>query len=393
MLSCQLWILKVINNNHPAGIYIHVPFCLRKCSYCDFYSLPLPGQEVLEQYSNSLIKELQARAPYWQNHYFSTVYLGGGTPSLLDPAQIEKILKAVFSNYNITINPEISMEANPATLNLLSLQELLTAGINRISLGVQSFQEDELQLLGRIHGVREVEDTVLALDKSGFKNYNLDLIYGIPGQSLQDWIYNLRMAVQCHPQHISTYLLQLDPGTPLAQKIQLGNLPGGNDDLEANMYDSTINYLSAAGYQHYEISNFAKPEYECRHNLIYWQAHEYLGLGCGAVSYRDGRRTINKPDLNAYLTRIQIGQDCESELLEAMSSREKLTDAVILGLRMIEGIKPSYLSQRFGIDFNQEYHAIIEKLVEDGLLIMVKDRVCLSRQGYFLSNQVFCQFI
>lgn len=377
----------------PAGIYIHIPFCRRKCSYCDFYSLPQPQPAAMDRYIRSLIKEIEVRASQWQEYQFSTIYLGGGTPSLLEPAHIQKLLKAIFCHYNLTPDPEISMEANPATVSRQSLQELQIAGINRLSLGVQSFRDNELKLLGRIHGTREVEDTIMALDNAGIKNFNLDLIYGIPGQTLQDWIYNLRMAEKCHPQHISAYLLQLDPSTPLARRIDSGELSAGDEDLEAVMYYSTIDYLSSKGYQHYEISNYASAGFECRHNLIYWQAHEYLGLGAGAVSYQNGKRTMNKTDLNAYLNRTAADDSWATEILEVMTGREKLLDAVILGLRMTSGIKPSELLQRFGIDFSREYHAIIEKLEQDGLLITEQDRIRLSRKGYFLSNQVFRCFI
>lgn len=371
---------------------MHIPFCLRKCSYCDFYSIPVPEKDLLDFYTNCIIRELQAKASRWQDRQINTIYLGGGTPSLLTPVQINKILDAAFGSYNMQADPEISMEANPATLSLQSLRELKRAGINRLSLGVQSFNDDELQILGRIHGVREVYDTMDALEKAGLTNYNIDLIYGIPGQSLQSWLNNLGMAVKCHPQHISSYLLQLDPATPLARRIKQGTLLEADEDLEAGMYYSSIDYLQSEGFKHYEISNFAQPNYACRHNLIYWQAHEYLGVGAGAVSYQDGQRLMNQADFKAYLDNFDRGQSCDAEILETMSSRERLLDAVILGLRLTAGIKPLELLQRFGIDFYQEYHAIIEKLEQQGLLNSNKDTIALSRKGYFLSNQVFCHF-
>lgn len=383
----------MINNKLTAGIYIHIPFCLRKCSYCDFYSEPVLKKNVLESYTNSLIKEIEASAPYWQNREFSTIYLGGGTPSLLAPVQIGRILAAVFSSYNILAESEITMEANPATLSLAALKELKQAGINRISLGVQSFQDDELKILGRIHGTREVWETVSALEKAGICNYNIDLIYGIPGQSLQTWIDNLGMAVKCYPRHISAYLLQLDPATPLARQIKQGSLSEVDEDLEACMYYDCIDYLQGEGYQHYEISNFSRPDYASRHNLIYWQAHEYLGLGAGAVSYRDGRRIMNRADLKAYLANIDQDKDLAVEILETMSPRGKFLDAIILGLRLTSGIRPEELYRRFGIDFNREYHAIIEDLAQQGLLHVEKDKIALSRKGYFLSNQVLCRFV
>lgn len=380
------------NKKMAAGIYVHIPFCVRKCSYCDFYSEPV-RLELLERYISSLVRETRARAQYWSEQEFDTIYLGGGTPSLLSSAQIEMVLETITANYHISSLPEISMEANPATINLQSLREIQAAGVNRLSLGVQSFRDKELKILGRIHGSQEIWDTVHALNAAGIMNYNLDLIYGIPGQTLEDWTYNLRMAVQCHPQHISAYLLQLDPATQLAQAIQTGNVKALDEDVEAGMFYSCVDYLSSQGYHHYEISNYAKPGYECRHNIIYWQAREYLGLGAGAVSYHSSARTMNPADLNGYLQATDEEFISESEVLETMNSQEKLADAVILGLRMTSGIIPSELSQRFGIDFKQEYHAIIEKLKQNGLLTMEEDKICLTRQGYFLSNQVFSQFI
>ncbi|CFX98790.1 Radical SAM, alpha/beta horseshoe [Syntrophomonas zehnderi OL-4] len=348
---------------------------------------------MLERYIHCLLKEIKLRSTQWKDYQFSTIYLGGGTPSLLEPFQIEQILKAIFHNYVLTTDTEISMEANPATVNLESLRGFREAGINRISLGVQSFQDNELKILGRIHRVSEIKDTLGALAKSGIKNINLDLIYGIPGQTWKDWLFNLRMAVKYHPQHISAYLLQLDPSVPLARRIISGEIPAENEDLQYAMYYSTIDYLSGQGYQHYEISNFALTGYECHHNLIYWQAHEYLGLGVGAVSYQNGQRIINKANLHDYLTRLESDGICDTKILETMNEREKMLDALILGLRMTTGIKPSELEVRFGIDFIQEYYAIIKKLEQDGLLIIEPDRIRISRRGYFLSNQVFSRFI
>jgi len=393
MLLCQLWILKVKNNENTAGIYIHFPFCVRKCSYCDFYSVSVTELTILERYTRCLLEEIENKSPLWKDRIFSTIYLGGGTPSMFSPAQIARILTAVFKHYSITAEPEISMEANPATLTPTSLAALKQTGINRISLGVQSFQETELKLLGRIHGVREVWETIDSLEKAGLSNYNIDLIYGIPGQSLQTWIDNLGMAVKCHPQHISAYLLQLDPQTPLAVKIKQGSLPESDEDLEARMYYQCLDYLASEGYEHYEISNFSRPHFACRHNLIYWQACEYLGFGAGAVSYQQNIRSMNQPDLQQYLLHLETGLEPPAQLLETMSKQDQFVDAVILGLRMVEGINPEELLQRFGIDFLQVYHAILENLQEQALIKITAERVALSPRGYFLSNQVLCRFL
>lgn len=391
MLSCRSWILKVINNN-AAGIYIHVPFCVKKCSYCDFYSQPLQDQDSLEKYTQNLLREIGQQAGNWDKRQFSTVYIGGGTPSLLSPKQIDRILASLHKNLHILPQPEISMEANPATLDINSLQELKSAGINRISLGVQSFRDEELKILGRIHGAKAAREAADEIIRAGFDNFNLDLIYGIPGQSLENWMYNLHLAIECQPRHISTYLLQLDPSVPLARQISAGNYEVLPEDTEADMYYGALEYLAGEGFHHYEISNFAQPGYECKHNLIYWQADEYIGLGPGAVSFRDGQRWINKE--------IKSCAECEGEagvaaveMLETMNDHDRFVDAVILGLRMTDGISRQQFMDRFGIDFYQVYHSIIEKFKREGILIVDQDRIYLSRRGYFLSNQLLAELL
>ncbi len=391
MLSCPSWILKVINSS-SAGIYIHVPFCQKKCSYCDFYSLPLREQASLEQYTRNLLQAIEQQAGSWEKHLFSTVYIGGGTPSLLQPEQVHRILQSLSQNFSLQPLAEISLEANPATLDRMRLQELKSAGINRISLGVQSFCDQELKILGRIHTARQARQAVEDIMAAGFDNFNLDLIYGIPGQNLADWRYNLQRAVDCQPTHISTYLLQLDASVPLAGQIRAGRYTDLSEDLQADMYDAALDYLIEAGFHHYEISNFARPGAECNHNLIYWQAGEYLGLGPGAVSFREGRRWRNREitiDLDGKTGPDQIAV----EILETMDNHERFVDAVILGLRMTEGISRQHFMERFGIDFVQEYHSIIEKYIQDGILIPDQDRLYLSRRGYFLSNQLLAELL
>lgn len=391
MLSCRLWILKVINNS-ATGIYIHVPFCLQKCSYCDFYSLPLQNGDSLEKYTKNLLREMEQQAANWENRQFSTVYMGGGTPSLLSPEQINIILTDLEHHLHILPQAEISLEANPATLNSDRLQELKSAGINRISLGVQSFRDEELKILGRIHGAQAAMEAVDDIIRAGFENFNLDLIYGIPGQTHDDWIYNLKMAVSCGPRHISTYLLQLDPCVALAQQIKAGKYKALSEDQEADMYYDALDCLINEGFHHYEISNFARPGYECKHNLIYWQAGEYLGLGPGAVSFRDGQRWMNKeikscPEITSPTDTVAV------ETLEIMNDRDRFVDAVVLGLRLTEGISRQQFMDRFGIDFYQEYHSIIEKFSREGILLADQDRICLSHRGYFLSNQLLAELL
>lgn len=382
--------MKAINND-PAGIYIHVPFCIRKCSYCDFYSLPLTQRHDLDQYTRGLTEEIARQAEGWKDRQFGTVYFGGGTPSLLHPEQVSRILDGLRQHLHLLPQPEISLEANPATLDRSGLRELKNAGINRISLGVQSFRDDELKILGRIHDAGEALQAVEDIFAAGFDNFNLDLIYGIPGQRLADWIYNLEQAVACRPQHISAYLLQLDPSVPLARRIDAGVYQVLNEDQEADMYYAALDDLAGNGFHHYEISNFARPGRECRHNLVYWQADEYLGLGPGAVSFREGRRWKNGEIMAGSDSMYQAGHHIE--MLETMDHRGRFVDAMILGLRLTAGISRRQFMERFGIDFTQEYHAIIDEYVGEGLLILDHDRLCLSRRGYFLSNLVMAELL
>lgn len=374
------------------GIYIHIPFCLHKCDYCDFYSVPVTKLSWLEDYTGSVINELKIRKNEMCTP-FTTIYLGGGTPSLLSPPQIERILEAVFTHYQPQGEPEISMEVNPATVNLTKLKALRAAGINRISIGVQSFSDGDLKTLGRIHNGREASVVLSDVSKAGFDNFNIDLIYGLPGQTLAAWRENLDLAMNFNPQHISAYLLQLDPSTPLAKKIEDGILCMLDDDLEASLYYATLDYLQGQGYRHYEISNFARPNGECQHNLLYWHSRPYLGIGSGAVSFDGIQRSINQPLVESYLEALLENHLPPTKILENMDSGQRLSDAIIMGLRLTEGINRADFQQRFGIDILKNYQDIISNCQSQGILELKDDRIYLTKRAYFLSNQVLSQFI
>jgi len=382
----------VKNNSDAIGIYIHIPFCLHKCDYCDFYSLPLNEPDMLATYTRSLIAELQQRA---EGIYppVTTVYLGGGTPSLLSAKQVGKIIAAIYTNYQTCGDIEISMEANPATVKLQDLRELRAAGINRLSVGVQSFADAELKLLGRVHGGRQAMETLDAVRRAGFDNYNLDLIYGIPEQTLDAWQKNLNLSLKFEPQHISTYLLQLDECTPMAGRVREGLIKMLDDELEADMYYTSLDHMQKHGYDHYEISNFARSGYQCRHNLLYWQGREYLGIGSGAVSYLNRQRTLNQPDLSRYMEDIIADRPPSRDILECMDLRQLVADAIIVGLRLTAGISREDILHRFNCDILVEYRDIIEKLTIQGLLEIKNDRMYLAKRAYFLSNQVLKQFV
>jgi len=380
------------NNSEAIGIYIHIPFCLHKCDYCDFYSLPLNEPDLLENYARSVMAELQQRAAEICRPV-ATVYLGGGTPSLLSASQAENILAAIFANYQTCNDMEISMEANPATVTLRGLQELRAAGINRLSVGVQSFTDADLKLLGRVHGGREAMETLDDVRRAGFDNYNLDLIYGIPEQTLAAWQENLNLAMRFDPQHISAYLLQLDESAPMAARVRNGMIKMLDDELEADMYYTTLDYLQEHGYEHYEISNFARPGYQCRHNLLYWQGREYLGIGSGAVSYLNMQRTLNRPDLSRYMEAMMADRPPSKEILECMNRRQQMADAIMVGLRLTGGIGREDFMHRFDCDILVEYRDIIENLKAQGMLEMKNGRIYLAKRAYFLSNQVLRQFV
>jgi len=378
---------------HNVGLYIHIPFCLKKCNYCDFFSVPLPSKEWLDRYTIALLEEIRQRAFYLQRVQIKTIYIGGGTPSLLTGKQLESIIRTIHSEFAVKDQVEVSIEANPATVDDRKIKEIIDAGINRLSLGVQSFFDEDLRLLSRIHNSLDVMQTVEKLHTQGLENFNIDLIFGIPGQNIDRWRKTLQLAVDCNPKHISTYLLQLDASTPLAQEIEQGTLELLDEDTEWHMYNEAIEYLQDSGFEHYEISNFCRPGFECKHNLVYWQAEEYVGIGTGAVSFINARRYINKEDVKQYLNRLQKGNSCIVEELEHMNSSSLLIDAIILGLRLCRGISVKEFKQRFGINIEDKYSKIISDYISKGLLKLEDEYLKLTKRGYFLSNEVFCQFI
>lgn len=348
---------------------------------------------MLERYTRALVQEIENRAIHFPSASIGSIYFGGGTPSLLSSSQIDRILSSLHSAFLVSKGAEITLEANPATIGPAKLEGMMEAGINRLSLGVQSFNDDELRLLGRVHSRLEVVDTLKLLQGIGWKNYNIDLIYGLPGQSIERWIKNLEQAVEYSPRHLSIYLLQLDPSTIMGRAVEEKRLCLLDEDREAEMYYAGIDYLCSQGYRQYEISNFSVPGGECRHNLYYWQAEEYIGIGAGAVSFTGGRRYRNRPDVNLYLNCWERGQDYPAEELEVMTGRERMVDALILGLRLVQGIDLALFAKRFGVDLILEYHDDITACQDMGLLEVKQGRLILTRSGYFLSNEVLCRFM
>ncbi len=378
----------------PRGVYIHIPFCRQKCHYCDFFSLSIPnGDPILKRYTRAVLQEIKNKAELFPETEVSSIYLGGGTPTLLDTSDLTDIIRTVCHYFAVRDGCEITLEANPATLDKEKVKGIQDAGFNRLSLGVQSFEDEELKILGRIHSAEQVLETVHILNSAGCNNFNLDLIYGIPGQTMNTWGKSLQKAVECEPAHISIYLLQLDEKTPLAKQIDAGLLKLPEDDREARMYEKAMEYLPAQGFHQYEISNFARKGFECRHNLQYWQAGEYLGIGAGAVSYTGSERYLNQTEIRSYVESLEAGRPYPVEVLESMNHRERAIDALVLGMRLCEGIHLHEFEKRYGIDVYQAYRDIIDRFIDAEVLNLASGKLSFSKRGYFLSNQVLCQFM
>ena len=376
------------------ALYLHIPFCLRKCSYCDFYSVTSAHPEKMQAYSRRLAERIRIWGAALPDAYLDTVYFGGGTPSLLSEGMMEEILEAIHQSFRVAPDAEISMEANPATMSLNKAKGFFQSGINRISLGVQSFVPEELKTLGRLHNVKAVLETVEAIHQAGFSNYNLDLIYGVPGQTLKTWEYSLQQALACKPDHLSLYLLQMDKQVPLYRQIERGEKVEPEENQVVRMFYRGDEILRDQGYEHYEISNFAAPGKSCRHHLHYWQSHPYLGLGAGAVSFLDGKRFRLSNDVQSFFIDNCVPGENFGECLEELKTVEqRLSDALIMGLRCMKGVSAKEFKERFGIDIYERYAAEIFACEQEGLLERKQGFLCLTRRGWFLSNQVLWRFV
>jgi oxygen-independent coproporphyrinogen III oxidase len=371
------------------ALYVHLPFCRRKCCYCSFISYP--GRTIdIPQYLNALENELRQRT---HGEHFRTIYLGGGTPTLLSVQQINNLLSIISRFFDLDKNAEISMEANPGTVDEAYLAEVWRAGVNRLSLGVQSFRDSELETLGRIHTAAEAKEAARWARCAGFDNLNLDLIYGLPGQTISDWRFSMEEALALKPEHLSLYALTLEHETPLQALIDNGTLPIVNSDLAADQYELAEDLLAAHGYDHYEISNWAKPGYECRHNLVYWYNLPYLGVGVAAHSCLGGHRLANTSDLDKYLRDFTSQSPWKPEMDEVINPTLELAETVILGLRLGNGIDNKTINSRFGIDIMERFRPQIEEMTTAGLMERSDGHLRLTPRGRLLSNEVFWRFL
>jgi len=370
------------------ALYIHFPFCRHKCHYCSFVSYQCRENDI-PAYVEALGQELST---YTNRQRVYSIYFGGGTPSLLSPEQIDSILFIIRSSFIVDEAAEVTMEANPGTIDEPYLSSIKNLGINRLSLGVQSLDDDELSLLGRIHSATEAMDAVHFSRNAGFTNLNLDLIYGLPGQTTTSWENTLYEVIKLDPEHLSLYPLGLDTEVPMRLAIERGELPDIDLDQTADQYELAEDLLAARGYRHYEISNWAMEGRECKHNLFYWKNLPYLGIGVAAHSYIDGHRFANTPDLDSYMDALLQHMSLR-DMDEAIGPELQLSETVIMGLRLEAGVCLDDIHSRFGINLLEQYGKQVGELTNLGLLERSGQCIRLTRRGRLLGNEVFYRFL
>ncbi len=407
----------------PLSLYIHIPFCKKKCLYCDFLSAPACGQE-RESYVKALLREISLMADGVKDYEVISVFFGGGTPSLLTGSQMERIMLAVRKEYHLRPDAEITVECNPATADFDKLSFYRECGINRLSIGLQSADDTELKELGRIHTYEQFLETFENARKAGFTNINIDIMSALPGQSYESYMNTLEKVITLNPEHISAYSLIIEEGTPFYERY--GEETGGTDnsgkadlrypelpdeDTERKMYHATKSVLEKAGYLRYEISNYARKGFECRHNLTYWTGVEYLGVGIGAASYLKGYRFKNCTDREEYIGHF-LGEDngglpetkqegsrepvifhALHEEIQSLSAKEQMEEFMFLGLRLKRGISVAEFTARFGKSPYEVYPGIIERFRNEKLLLCKDGRICLSKRGMDVANYVMAEFI
>ncbi len=396
-----------MQNKEELSLYIHIPFCVRKCGYCDFLSAPA-DEKARDRYVQALLMEIERyRGTETADRKIKTLYIGGGTPSILSVNQLDCIIQKIKCTFNFCNDIEASMEMNPGTASKEKCRALYQMGINRLSIGLQSTNDKELNTLGRIHSYEDFLNTYTWCREAGFQNINVDLMAALPYQTVESYTTGLRKIIRLAPEHISAYSLILEEGTPFYQKYNSGCYPLPDEEQERLMYRETEQILAQAGYERYEISNYAKKGYACRHNLVYWQGGDYLGLGLGSSSYMDGVRFHNTTDFNTY-----VNQGAYVEDREELSVQAKMEEFMFLGLRVIAGVSGTEFEKRFGKTMEDVYGDVLRKHEEEGLLQIERkedrkeaaaaepakgktniEKVMLTTKGVNVSNYVFADFL
>lgn len=377
-------------------LYFHIPFCVKKCLYCDFLSAPADAS-AQDAYMEALLRETRERADAYRAYTVDTIFIGGGTPSVVRAVWMERLLETVREHFTVTANAEITMEMNPGTVDAGKLASYRKAGINRLSIGLQSADDGELKRLGRIHTWKEFRETYDLVRQMGFANINVDVMSALPGQSRESYEATLEKVLRLVPQpeHISAYSLIVEEGTPFAEMQERGLLELPNEESERWMYEQTGRLLSDYGYRRYEISNYAKSGFACKHNCGYWQRKDYVGFGIGAASLVDNVRFRNEDDYQAYVEE-PLGRRCE---WQELSTEEQMEEFMFLGLRMTAGVSLHKFREQFGCDIEEVYGSVIEKNIADGLLQYHEREkadgrwLLLTPRGIDISNYVMAQFL
>lgn len=378
-------------NDKNIGLYIHIPFCRAKCHYCDFNSFA-GMEEYIEPYFKALKCEIDLYREKLRYSTVNTIYIGGGTPTSMDAHYIYEVIDECRSGFNLEKEAEISIEANPGTLNLEKLSEYKAAGINRLSIGLQAWQDSLLESMGRIHRVDAFIENFKLAREAGFNNINVDLIFGLPGQTISDWNHTLYNIVQLNPEHVSCYGLKIEEGTLFGEKLAKGLLTPADDELDREMYYCAIKSLGMAGFKHYEISNFARPGFESRHNLIYWNAGRYIGLGAGAHSYFGDRRFSNLQKPEDYICSLS-DRKIPSTDIQIIDREESIKEYIILGLRLTDGLNVGTFQKKYDRDIFELFGKQLDSLLEKGLLQYKDGTIKLTSLGLDLADQVFIEFI
>ncbi len=377
----------------PISLYLHIPFCVKKCHYCDFLSFPGCSLSRQAEYVDAMIQEIHAYREAAEDYEVKTIFLGGGTPSLLEKELVERLFHELYSVWRAAPETEITIEANPGTLSREKLIGYHMIGINRLSLGLQTTIAQELATIGRIHNYEQFLANYYLAREAGFDNINIDIMSALPGQTLISYGKTLERILKLQPEHISSYSLILEEGTDFWENAEIERaLP--SEQTERIMYHYTKKCLQNAGYERYEISNYAKPGYACLHNQVYWTGGEYLGLGLGAASYWKGARFSNTPDMEEYMENCSRARITENrkEIVTA-TQKSRMEEYMFLGLRMIRGVSIREFERRFGIPMNRIYGTVIRSYIGQGLLKIEQDRLMLTERGIDVSNSVMADFL
>ena len=375
------------------GLYLHIPFCRSKCAYCDFYSMVPRDEEMMSRYVNALIAHMQSYRQGTSEYFVDTVFIGGGTPTCLPPEELIRLIRAVKKNFHLTKGVEFTLEANPATVNTPLLKRLRRAGVNRLSMGLQSANNEELAALSRIHRRQDFAESFRAARRARIENINVDLMFGIPYQTKESLMKTLRYVVRMGPEHISLYDLILEPGTRLYQKKD--TLPFPSEDEEVEMYLSAVEFLAQNGYGQYEVSNFARPGYMCHHNLKYWNCEEYLGLGVAAHSFFRGNRFAFIRHMERYMNGLELPNSAIrlTETSDTVSPRERLGEYIMLRFRLREGLNCRDFARLFGFSFEELYGRKMYPYVKNGFATYKDGVFALTPRGMFVSNYILSDIL